>query len=195
MKYKLLITTHTCTLKCTLFKQLTLIHWVLNSSLCTPNSTSLFLLITRFFSHPIVSRWWSQRGNAFEQTIWSPALWVWYNSVSSDLQKSKLDSEFPLSLVFLCQTVRLTFLSVVLLFSVHVYSFSYSFSYSCFFFVILSQRFGGQWKILLVWNVCFLGYISLSSSMLLQFLWIKQIFAASGFNSIQGFERKFILSQ
>ncbi|KAI2663532.1 Kinesin-like protein KIF1A [Labeo rohita] len=39
----------------------------------------------------------------------------------------------------------------------------------------------------------FLGLSLTLSSMLLQFLWIKQISAASG--SIQGFERKFILSQ
>lgn len=191
IKYKLLITTHTCTLKCTFFKQLTLIHWVLNSSLCTPNFTSLFLLITRFFSHPIVSRWWSQRGNAFEQAIWSPALWVWYNSVSSDFQKSKLDSEFPLSLFvsnssshfplsFSC--FLFTFIASLIASLTLVSSLSFSLSVSG-----VSGR--------ICWfEMCVSWAISHSLFYALHFLWIKQIFAASGFNPIQGFERKFILS-
>jgi len=136
---------------------------------CALLTLFLFLLITRFFSHPIDSWWWSQRGNALKQTVWSPALWVWYNSVSCDFQKSSLDSECPMSTesLFVWNNESHFPLSFSLFFSLlfciyWIYIFFYIIPLTLVSSLSFSQRFGGQLKILLVWNVCFLGSISLS---------------------------------
>lgn len=83
-------------------------------------------------------------------------------------------------------------LSLFLLFSVQFYSL-FLFLLLLFLLCHSLSAFPGPVEDFTGLKCVFLGLYLTLFSMLLQFLWIKQISAASG--SIQGFERKFILSQ